>query len=149
MCVAISGKRLPLIHALDILVDPLVYWLPHILFSLSPGSQRAVVSMSRETEANITRILKDVRRESDSDQQYQQQSTSNPSPSIWWGSQGACGVGQPRKQEATDFASLSSSSYSRQPDLVQVYMYMYLCGRMRGTISITCACTHTWCNNCS
>lgn len=115
----ILGKLLTslIIHALN---DQLVYMLPQIMFSLFPESQRAVVSMSRETEANISRILKDVRRESltDSGQQYQQQSTSDTGPSIWWGSQGACGVGQPGEQEATDFASLSSNSYSRQPDLV-------------------------------
>ena len=77
-----------------------------------------MVSISHEAEANITRILHDVRRESQTDDpttsrdswlQQQEQSqnqspsiswTSNPSPSMSWGSEGACGgVGQSYKQE--------------------------------------------------
>lgn len=84
--------------------------------------------MSRETEENITRILKDVRREST--EQPQQPSTSNPGPSMMWGSQGACGVGEPGGQETTDFASLSSTSHSRQPVSEAVTIQVELCGRL-------------------
>lgn len=76
--------------------------------------------MSRETEENITRILKDVRREST--EQPQRPNTSNPGPSTAWGSQGACGVGEPGEQETTDFASLSSITHSRPPNSEAVTM---------------------------
>ena len=111
--------------------------MSHMPF-LHPWLQRAVVSISREAEANITRILNDVRRESQTDsgvgswQQSQQLSTSNPGPSISWGLQGACGVGQPSGQESMDSVSLASASYSRQP---VVAMQVYTC---------TCTCMYTY-----
>ena len=96
--------------------------------------QRAVVSISREAEENITRILKDVRHESQasSSGQHRQSSTSwfsHPGPSTSWGSPGACGVGPPGGQEATDSSSLVSASrthHSAMDVTTQVYMYMYI-----------------------
>ena len=103
--------------------------------------QRAVVSISREAEENITRILKDVRHESQassgvdsssSSGQNRQPSTSwfsHPAPSTSWGSPGACGVGPPGGQEATDSSSLVSASrthHSAMDVTTQVYMYLYV-----------------------
>ena len=86
------------------------------------------MSISREAEANITRILHDVRRESQTDSpsgggSWQQSSTSlssDPGPSISWGSQGACGVGQPGGHKATD--SMTSTPHFHHPDMETVSM---------------------------
>ena len=91
------------------------------------------MSISREAEANITRILHDVRRESQTDSpsgvgswQHSKQLqpstswSSNPGPSTSWGSQGACGVGLPGGHEGTD--SMSSKSHFHHLDMDTVSM---------------------------
>ena len=96
-------------------------------YCLCPLPQRAVVSISREAEANITRILHDVRRESQTDgpsgsswqQSHQPSIPSSTAPSLQWGSEssyGGCGL--TAGQGATCSMTSSTSHLPPGPSLL-------------------------------